>query len=274
MSRSEERPLIWPMRAILYVGGFFVLVAGLQLWVFADRTDEIFAWTIDSRLSAAFIGSFYWSASILALLSAREQTWARARLGVPGVLAFVWLTLLATLIHLDLFHLDEGGFKAQAAGWVWLIVYALEPPVLTWAYWRQLREPGGDPPRTARLPGTFRAALAALGGVLIALGAVMFVAPLEVAEHWPWALTELTGRAIAAWLVAVGGLLLAIRWEDDRSRIRLGTYVPLAFVALAAMALARFGEEADLSSGGGVTLLALLAAIGGAGAYGWRISTG
>ncbi len=271
---STERSLIWPMRAILYVGGFFVLVAGLQLWVFADRTDEIFAWTIDSRLSAAFIGSFYWSASILALLSAREQTWARARLGVPGVLAFVWLTLLATLLHLDLFHLDEGGFKAQAAGWVWLIVYVLEPPALTWAYWRQLREPGADPPRTARLPGAFRAVLAALGGVLIALGAVMFVAPLEVAEHWPWALTELTGRAIAAWLVAVGGLLLTIRWEDDRSRIRLGTYVPLAFVALAAVALARFGEEADLSSGGGVTLLVLLAAIGGAGAYGWRISTG
>ena len=63
-----ERPLIWPMRAILYVGGAFVLVAGLQLWLFADRTDEIFAWTIDSRMSAAFIGSFYWAASILALL--------------------------------------------------------------------------------------------------------------------------------------------------------------------------------------------------------------
>jgi hypothetical protein len=262
------------MRAILYVGGIFVLVAGLQLWVLADRTDEIFAWTIDARMSAAFIGSFYWAASILALLSARERTWARARLGVPGVLAFVWLTLLATLFHLDLFHLDEGGFKAQAAGWVWLVVYVVEPPALTWAYWRQLREPGGDPPRTDPLPGPYRAALAALGGFSVALGAVMFVAPLEVAEEWPWALTELTARAIAAWLVAVGGLLLAIRWENERGRIRLGTYVPIAFVALAAVALARFSEEVDLSSGGGAFLLALLAALGITGLYGWLISTG
>lgn len=270
----HERPLIWPMRAILYVGGFFVLVAGLQLWVLADRTDELFAWTIDSRMSAAFVGSFYWAASILALLSAREATWARARLGVPGVLAFVWLTLLATLLHLDLFHLDEGGFKAQAAAWVWLVVYVLEPPILAWAYWRQLREPGGDPPRTNRLPGAYRVVLALLGGFLVLLGAVMFAAPLEVAEEWPWGLTELTGRAIAAWLVAMGGLLLAIRWEDERSRIRLGIYVPVAFVVLAALALARFSDEVDLSSGGGAFVLGLLAALGATGLYGWLISTG
>jgi hypothetical protein len=274
VSATGERPLIWPMRTILCVGGFFVLVAGIQLWAFSDRTDEIFAWTIQSQMSAAFIGSFYWAAAILALLSARQATWARARLGVPGVLAFVWLTLLATLLHLDLFHLDEGGFKAQAAGWTWLVVYVLEPPLLLWAFIVQLRTPGADPPRTDPLPGAYRACLAALGGLLITLGAVLFAVPLEVGEHWPWTLTELTGRATAAWLIAVGGLLLAIRWEDDRSRIRLGTYVPLAFVVLAGLALARFGDEVDLSSSGGVGLIAILVALLATGAYGYRISTG
>jgi hypothetical protein len=268
------RPLIWPMRAILYIGGFFVLVAGLQLWVFADRTDEIFAWTIASQMSAAFIGSFYWSAAILALLSAREQTWARARLGVPGVLAFVWLTLLATLLHLDLFHLDDGGFKAQAAGWTWLIVYVVEPPVLLWAYVAQLRAPGTDPPRTDPLPDSYRGLLVGLAAVLIALGIALFVAPLDVGEAWPWTLTELTGRAIAAWLVALGGLLAAIWWENDRSRIRLGTYLLVAFVALAAVALSRFGEEVDWSAGGAVGLLVGLAAVLVAGLWGWRTSTG
>jgi hypothetical protein len=262
------------MRAILYVGGFFVLVAGIQLWVFSDRTDDIFAWTILSKLSAAYIGSFYWAAAILALLSARQETWARARLGVPGVIAFVWLTLLATLLHLDLFHLDGGGFKAQADAWVWLVIYVIEPPVLTWAYVRQLRTPGGDPPRTDPLPAAYRATLAFLGCLLLALGLALFVAPLEVAEEWPWPLTELTGRAIGAWTIAVAGLLLAIRWENERSRIRLGTYVPLAFAVLAALAIARFSEEADMSSGGGVFVLALVAALGATGLWGWRISTG
>jgi hypothetical protein len=274
MAAMSERPLIWPMRAILYVGGGFVLVAGVQLWVFPDRTDDIFAWTIDSRMSAAFIGSFYWSASILALLSARQQTWAKARLGVPGVLAFVWLTLLATLLHIDLFHLDEGGFTAQFAGWTWLIVYVAEPPLLLLAFVMQLRTAGGDPPRTDPLPGAYRTALAALGVLTLLLGAVLFIAPLDVAEHWPWALTELTGRAIAAWFIAVGGLVLAMRWEDERSRIRLGTYVLLAFPVLAAIALARFSDEVDLSSGCGIALIALLAAVLGAGAWGYRLSTG
>ena len=72
-------------------------------------------------------------------------------LGVPGILAFVWLTLIATLIHLDLFHLDSNGFAAQLAAWVWLAVYVVEPPVLTWAFVAQLRAPGRGPapPRPA-----------------------------------------------------------------------------------------------------------------------------
>ncbi len=153
----SERPLIPLMRAILWVGGFFVLVAGVQLWVFSGRTDDYFAWTIQSEMSAAFIGSFYWAASILALLSATQHTWARARLGVPGVLAFVWLTLIATLIHLDLFHLDDGPFTAKAAAWTWLVIYVVEPPVLLLAFVLQLRTPGGNPPasiacRTAIAP--------------------------------------------------------------------------------------------------------------------------
>lgn len=269
-----ERPLIPLMRAILYAGGFFVLVAGVQLWVFSDRTDELFAWTIASRMSAAFIGAFYGSAAVLALLSAREETWARARLGVPGVLAFVWLTLLATLLHLDLFHLDDGGFKAQLAGWTWLVIYVVEPPVLTWAFVMQLKTVGGNPVRSAPLPGALRALLLGLGGALIALGAALFVAPLDVGESWPWTLTELTGRAIAAWLVAVGGLLVAMWWENERSRIRLGSYLLVSFVALAGVALARFSEEVDFSSTGGVVLVAALAALLVAGLGSWRVSTG
>jgi hypothetical protein len=271
---SGERQLIPLMRAILWIGGFFVLVAGIQLWVFSGRTADYFAWTIASDITAAFIGSFYWAASVLALLSAREDTWARARLGVPGVLAFVWLTLLATLLHLDLFHLDEGSWTARAAAWTWLVIYVIEPPVLLAAFVLQLRAPGEDPPRTDPLPRGYRALLAVLGGLLVALGAAMFAAPSEAAEHWPWALTELTSRAIGAWTVAMGGLLLAIRWEDERSRIRLGSYVPTAFAALAAVAMARFADQVDFSSGGGIAVLALVAATGAAGLYGWRISTG
>lgn len=270
----SQRPLIWPMRAIFLIGGGFLLVAGIQVFLLSTRTDELFAWTIDSRMSAAFLGGLYLSAAVLALLSAREPTWSRARLGVPGVLVFVWLTLAATLLHLDLFHLDEGGLKAQAAAWIWLVIYVVEPPLLVLAFVLQLRAPGGNPSRSDPLPGPYRALLLAQAAALLALGAVLFAVPLEVAEIWPWQLTELTGRAIAAWLIALSGLLAAIVWEGDGSRIRLGAYMIVALVALQMIALARYGEELELSSAAALVYLASLASLGATGLWGWWISTG
>ena len=271
---ASERRLIGGMRALLYVGGGFVLAAGFQLWVFADRTDDVFAWTIRSELTAAWLGSFYWSAAVLALLSARERTWARARLGVPGVLAFVWLTLLATVLHLDLFHLDAPRFIAQAAAWVWLAVYVAEPPLLVWAFVAQLRAPGADPPRPAPLPRSYRAALAVQAAILIALGVALFVAPQDVGDVWPWGLTELTGRAIAAWLLALGGLLAAIAWENERSRIRLGLALLFTLVVLQALALVRFGDEVAWSQAEAAVLAAFIAALLASALAGWRASTG
>jgi hypothetical protein len=270
----SERLLIWPMRAILWIGGGFLLIAGIQLFGFPSRTDEIFAWTIDSRMSATCLGGFYLSAAMLAMLSAREPTWSRARLGVPGVLIFVWLTLAATLLHLDLFHLDDGGPRAQVAAWTWLVIYVVEPPLLVLAFVLQLRAPGENPPRRDPLPHAYRVLLVAQAAALLALGAVLFAVPLEVAEIWPWPLTELTGRAIAAWLVALGGLLAAVAWEGDRSRIRLATWTVMALVALQAVALARFGEELDISSASALVYIASLLCLGATGAWGSRISTG
>jgi hypothetical protein len=273
-NRPAERRLIASMRLILVAGGLFVLVAGVQLFAFSTRTDELFAWTIASPMSASFLGAFYLSAGVLALLSASESTWARARLGVPGVLAFVWLTLLATLLHLDLFHLDEGGFKAELAAWVWLVIYVLEAPVLSWAFVAQLRAAGGDPPRPNTLPPSYRTLTLALSVPLVAFGVALFVAPLDVGDAWPWTLTELTGRAIAAWLVALGGMLAAVWWENERGRIRIALAALLTLVALQGIALARYGEELDWGSAAATVYVACLPLLLAVGAWGWRISTG
>ena len=269
-----ERSLSGPMRAILWIGGGFVLVAGIQLFAFSDRTDEYFAWTIASEQSAAFLGAFYLMAAAIALGSARKETWARARLGMPGVIAFVWLTLLATLLHLGLFHLDDGPATARAAAWVWLAIYVIEPPVLALVFWLQLRAPGGNPERDARLPDALRGLLVAQACVLGALGVLLFAAPLDTAAVWPWELTELTARAIGAWLVALAGLLGAVAWENERSRIRLGAWPLVALVALQALALARFSDELDFSAGSAWIYAVALAGLGATGIWGWRVSTG
>src|ERR1044071_3401066 len=114
-----ERLSTTPMRAILVAGAGFVLIAGIQLYLFSDGTDDGFAWPIPPPLTAAFLGAFYLAACLIALASWRERLWENARVAVPGVLAFIWLVLLATLLHLDKFHLDDDRFFAALAAWVW-----------------------------------------------------------------------------------------------------------------------------------------------------------
>jgi len=241
-SGTRERQLFWGMRAILWAGGGFVFLAGIQLFGLSDRTDELFAWTIEPPTTAAFLGACYWAAAVLAFASALQPTWARARIGVPGVLVFIWLTLLATLIHLDKFHLDEGETRARIAGWTWLVIYLLEPPALLAAYVLQLRMPGADPPRDRPLPAVLRALLIGLAGAFTAFGVALYVAPLDVGDLWPWALTPLTGRATAAWVVALGLLLASMAWEDDRVRVVTGWALLATLVPLAVAAPVRFDE--------------------------------
>lgn len=264
----RERELFWGMRAILWVGGGFVLLAGVQLFVFADRTDEFFAWTIDPPATAAFLGACYWAAAVLAFASARQPTWARARIGVPGVLVFIWLTLVLTLIHIDRFHLDEGSTEARVAAWTWLVIYLVEPPALLWAFVMQLRLPGGEPRRNEPLPAWLRAVLVLLAAFFFLFGAALFIAPLDVGDLWPWALTELTGRAVAAWIVALGLLLAAMVWENHRSRVVPGWALVLTLVPLALAAPLRFDEGIDWGGPEMIAYLALAAVLLGVGLYG------
>ena len=59
MTAADHRMTSPAMRRMLYVAGCFVLIAGFQLFVLTDRTEDFFAWTIDPPLTAAFLGAGY-----------------------------------------------------------------------------------------------------------------------------------------------------------------------------------------------------------------------
>ena len=98
------------MRVMLLAASFLVLLSGILLYVLSEQTDKYFAWTINPPLTAAFLGAGYWASFILEFLSAREQSWEKARIAVPAVALFTLLTLIVTLIHLDKFHLNSPVF--------------------------------------------------------------------------------------------------------------------------------------------------------------------
>lgn len=236
---------------------------GVPLVLLATRTDAYFAWTIEPPLTAAFLGANYWASALLALLASRETTWARGRVSVVTALVFAPLTAAATLIHLEKFHLDT------FYGWFWVAAYAIYPPMLAVLFIRQVRVPGGDPPRVAPLPAWVRIILSTHAVVLIPLGAALFVAPSSAGELWPWTLTPLTGRVIAAWLLSFGVLGLHAIRENDFSRTKVAL---LAYPFLGAMhliSLARFSEDMQWGTIGAFAYLAIVISTFPLGIYGW-----
>jgi hypothetical protein len=236
---------------------------GIPLFIFAASTSTVFAWTIDPPLTAAVLGANYWASVALALWAARERWWANGRISISVALVFAPLTTAATFIHFGLFHTDSSGFTLFIT-WFWIVAYAIYPVLLGWMLAKQLRTPGTDPPRTAPLPGWLRAVFAAQAVVLVPLGAVMFVAPGAVRGAWPWTteagepIAPLSLRALSAWVLAFGILAAHAVRENDINRVRPALLAFPVFVALHAVALARFGDVMRWDAPGAYVYMAYL----------------
>jgi hypothetical protein len=263
------RPLTVGLRRLLLVASVLVFLAGLELYLWTEQTDRYFAWTIKPPITAASLGAAYWASFVLELLSARERVWARARLAVPPVLVFTVLMLLATLAHLDRFHFGSPNAVARGVAWAWLAIYVSVPVAGVVLLVRQLRIPGGDPPRRAPLPLWTRLLLAVHALVMLPLGIVLLLAPQTSAALWPWMLTPLTARAVGAWLVGLGVAAGAACWENDFGRIRVGSITYALLAALQFIALARYPGALDRGSPSAWLYVLFLLSIFVVGAYGW-----
>jgi hypothetical protein len=229
------------MRWLLIIAGLLVFVAGVQLFVFTERTATYFAWTINPPITAAFLGASYWASVALEWRAAGEAVWARARVAAPAVFVFTLLTLVATLLHLDKFHLGNGfAVSTQAVTWVWIVVYAFVPPAMVVLIAAQGRARGGDPARSAPLVTWVRALLSLEALLLFAVGAALFLAPERTSGLWPWALTPLTGRAIGAWLIGIGVAAGHSVVENDFRRVAPAATAFVLLGLLQFVALARY----------------------------------
>lgn len=264
-TRAEQRPavavrpLVPGMRYLLFVAAVLVLLAGFQLFVFTERTDTFFAWTIVNPLAAAFLGGSYWASFSIEALAGRQTIWANARIAVPAVLVFTLLTLTATLIHLNKFHLGSqfaAGTRFVAVAWI--VIYALVPLLMLIVLVVQARTPGSDPPRAVPLPGWVYVLVAAQAVVLLGLGIALFAAPVTTAPAWPWALTPLVARATAAWLISLGVAAAHALVERDARRLRPAAVGYVVLVVLQVVALARYPHQFAWGSASGIIYLIFL----------------
>lgn len=261
------------MRRLLMVAGILVALAGIQLFVFSERTDRFFAWTIEPPLTAAFLGASYWSSVVFEFSAARERTWAYARIAVPTVFVFTVLTLGVTFVHLDRFHLgSEFEAGTRAVTWAWIAIYSIVPVVLASLWWLQGRQGGADPPRLVALPTGVRLLVAAQAVVLGVVGVALLIAPTTAAALWPWELTPLTGRAIGAWVVSLGAAAAHALVENCARRLRPAAWAYVALAVLQAWALARYPGDFEWTGLPGILYLGFLAAILVAGLSALRLS--
>ena len=272
---TEVMPLIAPMRWLLYIAAFLVFLAGLVLFVFPLRTDEFFSWTVNPPMTAVFLGAAYWSSAGLEVTGARSESWDSARLAVWPVFIFTALTLGVTLLHIDRFHLSSNApATAQIATWAWLAIYALVPVAMLVISRMQIRSRGPAPKSVTAarpvLPTALRLLLAAIAGVLLLYGAALLAVPTLAAAWWPWTLSELTGRAIGAWLVGLGWAAAQGQFSRDLRTVRPVALTSVAFVLLQALALMRYGGALTWPSGPAIGYAAVLLAIGAAG--GWALA--
>jgi hypothetical protein len=263
------------MRVLLLAFAALTATAVGALFVLSEYTENTFAWTIQPPLTAAFLGAGYGAGFVLVVLALRDPVWAHSRAPVLTIFLFTVLTLVATLLHVNRMHFDDDfgalGEFAKGAAWFWLAVYVAIPAAMLVLLVLQERAPGTDPPARHPVPPVLRAALAVESVILLASGAVLFAIPDRLSP-WPWTLTPLTGRVIAAWLLSFGLATALAAMGGDLVRLRTSAIAYTVFGVLVLVALARYPGTPRWEDSSTWVFVGLAVAIVVTGAAGWRLA--
>jgi hypothetical protein len=215
VSRVPDPPALPLTRLVAAALVPILFAAAVGLYGWPGATERTFAWTVRPDATALLMGAGYASGVVFFLLVAlRARRWLEVSFGFVGVSVFAALMAVATVLHWDRFDHGHPSF------WAWVALYAVTPALVPalWLYnggWRRAVAEDGEP----QVPGWARAALGAAGGVSFAAGLLVFLRPALAVDHWPWDVTPLTARVVAAFTALnVGWALAALdgRWAAIR----------------------------------------------------------
>jgi MFS family permease len=254
-------PISHAVRVFLLFAAALVFASAVSLFFLSEQTDRYFAWTINPPLTAAFLGAGYGAITLVLLIALLEREWTNIRLGVSVLATGLVLILLATLLHLDRFHLNSPIFTAQLWAWAWLILYVILVPGLVFVLWLQRREKRQLRPRQSSLAPWLRILMGLLGTLMAVIGVGLILLPTTFAGFWPWPLTPLTGRMIGAWFTAIAVSLLAGTLDNDYPRLYIGAVAYIAFAILQFVNLVRYPTSADWSRPNTWLLIVTLASL-------------
>jgi len=215
MDGSRDRSDV--MRATRWLAAFiipFLILAILALLGFPDDTRDNFAWNIQPPLTAMVLGATYAAGIWFFVRVIQAQRWRQVRVGFPAIGSFATLLGITTFLHWDRFIHQNPGFVG------WTALYITTPFLVFGAWFLQRRIDSDRHLPESTFPPPVRLVLGALGAGEIALAVALFVAPTDIGQVWPWTVTALTGRSLAAIFTLSGVVSLEIardgRWSVAR----------------------------------------------------------
>ena len=170
------------------------LTFGPLLFLLPNQNESYFAWTIAPTMSAVFIGAGYTSGALIIFRLMLLGRWHPMRPFALGGWGFIAAILGATLLHWDKFHHGTIFF------YIWFVVYAAGPFLVPIACYFNEKHNAPPAPHEVLLAAPIRYGLIAMGLIFSIVGVVLFINPALFAPIWPWQLSPLIGRVVAAWI--------------------------------------------------------------------------
>jgi hypothetical protein len=164
-------------------------VSGLALLVWPDETGEFFSWGLGPPPLASLVGGLYLASAVTFGVAIR-MPWSYARSLVAASVALTVPTLIATLIHLDVF--DFSRWQAVA----WLVLFIAAP--LFWTTMLVVNR-AAVPREESRVRWPSAVALLALAGLLVVLAILLWIDPAAGVRVLPFEPSPMGGRFIGAW---------------------------------------------------------------------------
>ncbi|MDQ4090902.1 MAG: hypothetical protein M3163_11470 [Actinomycetota bacterium] len=228
-------------RAVSMVIVPVLTAAFVILFLFPGQTRTLWGWTIESRMTCMFMGGGYLAGALFFYRASRAREWHRLGTGIVATTAFAGALGVATFLEWETFNHGHVSF------WAWLLLYVSTPLLLPVLYVENRRfDPGTAGAEDVAIPAWVRTSLTILGAGQLLFAVALFLRPSLFQDDWPWTLTTISARSLAAFATFPAITYLAFAFERRWSALRWPFETAIAGLVLVTIGAARsWGEFRD-----------------------------
>lgn len=226
------------------------------LFLFPGQTRSLWGWTIRSRMTCMFMGGGYLAGALFFARAWRAREWHRLGPGIVATTVFAASLGVATFLHWPEFNHGHVSF------WAWTLLYIATPLLLPVLYVRnRAYDPGTAAPDDVPIPFWIRISVTALGAGQLLFAIALFVRPSLFLHQWPWRLTPLSARSLAAFAAFPAVIYLAFAVERRWSALRWPFETAIVGLTLVAIGAARSSGDFDDGARGWLWRVGMLAGL-------------